>query len=173
MIDNLDLNLAIACFNSNSLEKKMHALQIICKKIESIQRNARTYNANNNGVKLWIADNDNFQTFLENNKIFDRIFDKSTHQSIVNIAHPLLNFMYNKNMIDRERLDKIFDLINSNVHEAFSTQIYSLIGTLSQNLTYSDLEHTFNKITSQQNFKSINVEILNIIKAMSENSNIV
>eukprot|EP01119_Soliformovum_irregulare_P016659 TRINITY_DN4860_c0_g1_i1.p1 TRINITY_DN4860_c0_g1~~TRINITY_DN4860_c0_g1_i1.p1 ORF type:complete len:2591 (-),score=801.00 TRINITY_DN4860_c0_g1_i1:32-7804(-) len=162
VIEKLQLSVALQCFQSSLLNKRIYGIQAINDTINMVRHTHRehhetdtimgttistpTYGPTLPKETKWV-DADFLVAWLQKNKVLEQIFGTSTHPEILKRSNDILGFMAKHNALSSENIDRIW-VCATTVFEVYQSVVFKVLGDVCSELLPQHVEQFIQYIHS-------------------------
>mmetsp|Transcript_12467 Transcript_12467/g.20271 ORF Transcript_12467/g.20271 Transcript_12467/m.20271 type:complete len:3278 (-) Transcript_12467:248-10081(-) len=160
LIEKFRLDLALKCFISPILEKRLIGLNDIKDTIANIlkkdeymrklqtDRNFQPSTPQQNvPFPVQYLDTTFMVQWLHKNRIMQRLFSENIHEEVLRRSGDIVKFLAHFQELENRDIDLIWDSIQGK-HESVCHTIFQLVGEVAPALSYPQLEHLYEKIAT-------------------------
>lgn len=177
-IDKFNLDVALKCFRSPYLEKRLGGLNDIKEFIGMVGRKdeygkmrqgpgyAMMPSLHKNDISF--IDSAQLAQWLRNNNILEQLYGENMHPELARRCVEIPRFLSTEGMLEDKDIDLIWEA-SEGKHESICHLIYASIGDLSATLSIVQLDYLYKKICNIP-FANYSVQTVNLVRSFSFNA---
>ncbi|KAH3742845.1 ubiquitin carboxyl-terminal hydrolase 34 [Pelomyxa schiedti] len=170
IVENLFLSVALKCFQSSNLEKRIFGLSLILTMLTLIQNAEQRHVVMAAGVTYlpkaskWMT-TPRMTQWIETNNIMDLLFGPSAHQQLISRGSEIIRFMAKAHCLTVEHLKTMWSKI-MDAHEVVSSAMTKALSTEARYFLPDQVEIVLGMIKALP-FSSLNMNVLALIYGFS------
>jgi hypothetical protein len=173
-IDRFNLDVALKCFRSPYLEKRLAGLNDIKELIGNVRKDEYGQKVRQGSFTMMpsmVHKNDSsidspaLAQWLRTNNILEQLYGENMHPELVRRCVDIPRFLSSEGMLEDKHLDLIWEA-SEGKHESICHLIYASIGDLAAGLPQMQIDYLYKKICNIP-FSNYSVQTVNLIRSFS------